>query len=339
MKSIDELLREELYGGESLEKTAAAHAYAAELSGMELGELESFMEKIGMVVPGAEHEATFQEKLAWADANGRELAREHAGMRKIAYWGLGNAHLTPEAAQKYLDKTSSARAEIMSAYLEKVAMRPGPGKQLDEEGAAKFEKKFRAQRAHVKDGIAPWAYGTGAPVPTDEQRILRMSTRPPGGPAKVTEGATKAAEKGGRGVLKTILKHKAPIGAGLGAAGMLAGGAYLASRMDKESSLRAEVMSAYLEKAAGLGFEARRAIAAEAGQEMAKVAIAGALGVAKHMASRSATLEAMKSMKASGAMKSMKAAGARAIQNSRMAPTRRLVAAAPGNVGPRGILM
>lgn len=42
--------------------------------------------------------------------------------------------------------------------------------------------------------------------------------------------------------------------------------------LSKKASVRADILGVYLEKAAGLGFEARRALAAEAGQEMARIA-------------------------------------------------------------------
>ncbi len=109
MKTIDEYLREELEGGAPMEKTASADAFEAELGDMELDELEGFMEKLGMAVPGQPvdqpaDDTPLMEKLAWADQAGRELA-----------------HTNLEMAEAAPSETATVKAQILGDYMDKAA--------------------------------------------------------------------------------------------------------------------------------------------------------------------------------------------------------------------------
>ena len=100
--NIDQWLRDEA------DKTKTA---GIDLSSMSLEELEAEMSKLGMVVPGKAAPADpFMEKLAWADQQGRALARLEA---------------ETEETSAYLDKVASptarARAVVLEDCLQKVA--------------------------------------------------------------------------------------------------------------------------------------------------------------------------------------------------------------------------
>jgi len=246
-----------------MEKRAAANPALAEMS---LEELEDSMRKLGMQLPFAEDpdkgDEEFKQKLAWADTTGRELARmekeaseaQPLSQRDALVRVLGRyPHLNVKAHGAKSRGVGAGAGTALGAIIGGISARKtglrgltgaGVGALV---GAASGAGAGHIYSRFMGDKVKRRAVG---------DVLTALGRRPLSKTAEMQDRCSRCSEPC-EGNFCDKCKKALPVSA--------------------TAEKKASILSAYVEKAAGLGPEARRAIAAEAGQELAKVAIAGGM--------------------------------------------------------------